>query len=132
MHANGIPHRTIARLIGCAPGTLRKHYREELRGALESIEAAMGAAVIEAGRRGSVAAQKYWLQTHAKDPRWRMPEPHSIAGDPDAPPIRIELADMTDDDIRREIDDIAERQRTAAETRAVASALPRRSNGMDH
>jgi hypothetical protein len=132
MHAHGIPHRIIAKLVGCAPNTLRKHYREELRDAHLHVEAAMGAAIVAAARNGVWGAAKYWLLCNSDDPRWRKPEPHSLAGDPDAPPIRVELADMTDDDIRREIDDIAERQRTAAETRAVASSLPRRSNGLDH
>jgi hypothetical protein len=132
MHANGITQPVIARLIGCDPKTLRKHYRQEMRNALDCIEATIGAAVVQSAHRGNVAAQKLWLQSHAKDPRWRMPEPHSISGDPNAPPVQIALSDMTDDDIRRELADIVERQRVAAETRGMASALPRRSNGMDH
>jgi hypothetical protein len=89
MHAHGIPHRIIAKVIGCAPKTLRKHYREDLRDASLQVEASMGAVIVAAARNGAWGAAKYWLMTNSKDPRWRTPEPHSLSGDPNAPPVQI-------------------------------------------
>lgn len=132
MHANGIPHRIIAKMIGIQRTTLVRHYREDLKDAALQVEASMGAAIVAAGRQGSWGAAKYWLLVNSKDPRWKTPEPHSISGNPDQPPIRLELADMTDDDIRTELDEIRSRQRAADGTGTMASEVPPRSNGMDH
>lgn len=132
MHAHGISHRIIAKTIGCNPKTLRKHYREELRDAHEQIEASMGAVIVAAARNGKWGAAKYWLQCHSDDKRWRTPEPHSISGDPDAPPIRVEFAGMSDDDLRRQLTDLQDRERAATDARALAPQMPRRPNGMEH
>jgi hypothetical protein len=132
MHAHGISHRIIAKVIECAPGTLRKYYHEELRDAHERVEASMGAAIVAAAQNGAWGAAKYWLQSHAKDARWRTPEHHRISGDPDGPPLRVALTDMTADEIKRELDDLREREAIAADARAVAAPLSKRSNGMEH
>lgn len=91
MHANGIPHRIIAKVIGCAPNTLRKHYREDLRDASLQVEASMGAVIVAAARGGAWGAAKYWLMTNSKDPRWRTPEAHTISGAPDGDPIAMSM-----------------------------------------
>jgi len=132
MHAHGIPHRIIAKVIECDPKTLRKHYRQELNDASWEVEAAMGAAIVSAGQNGAWGAAKYWLVTHAKDPQWRTPEPHSISGNPDMPPLRIQLADMTDDDLRKELTELRDRTRAADGARTLVSQVPSRSNGVDH
>lgn len=132
MHANGIPHRIIAKVIGCTPKTLRKHYREDLQDASLQVEASMGAVIVAAARNGAWGAAKYWLMTNSKDPRWRTPEPHSISGDPNAPPVRVALSDMSDEDLRREIADLRDRERTATDARALVSSVPGRPNGVEH
>ena len=75
MHAHGIPHNAIARAIGIAPKTLRKAFREELHDARTQIEAAMGAAIVQAARNGAWGAARYWLMVHG-DAQWRVPERH--------------------------------------------------------
>jgi hypothetical protein len=132
MYANGMSRRTIAKAIGCDPRTLTKHYRAQLEDAHDQVEAAMGVAIVASARQGAWGAARYWLQTHSKDDRWRTPEPHSIAGNPNGPPIRVELENMTEAEIVAELETLRERRRMADGTRALAETLPKRSNGMGH
>src|SRR5262249_10465014 len=129
MHANGISHRVIAEVIGIDRATLRKHYRHVLNNAREKVEAHMGAALIAAANRGAWGAARYWLTVHG-DAKWKVPDHHLHGGDPNAPPIRVAVTDMTEAEIIRELDDIRERRRAAAGARALAAAVPRRSNGV--
>jgi hypothetical protein len=131
MHSNGIPLRIIAKTIGIDIKTLRKHYRDELRDARWQVEAAMGAALISSANKGAWGAAKYWLTVNG-DRRWRVPEHHLIGGDPDAPPVRLDVDQMTEAEIAAELDAIRERRRIAAGARALAEALPKRSNGVGH
>jgi hypothetical protein len=128
--SNGIAQRVIAHHLSIHEDTLRKHFRDELESGREHVEAALGAALVRAGLAGNVNAIRYWLCTHG-GPEWKVTERREIGGI-DGAPMRIALADMTDDDIRRELRDLHERERAAAETRALVPAVPRGSNGMDH
>jgi len=131
MHANGISHRIIAKAVGIDVKTLRKWYRTELRDAHEEVEAMMGAALISAANKGAWGAAKYWLTVNGAA-RWRVPERHLIGGDPDSPPVRVDVDQMTEAEIAEELDAIRERRRIAAGARALAEALPKRSNGVGH
>jgi hypothetical protein len=72
----GVRQDDIGKIIGCAPKTLRKRFRDELdRGAAEA-NAAMAGYLFAAAKGGSVPAQKFWLRTRAG---WREP------GEPDDP-----------------------------------------------
>ena len=64
----GVPQEDIAKIIGCAPKTLRKRFREELdRGAAEA-NAMVAGYLFASAKAGSVAAQIFWLKTRAN---WR-------------------------------------------------------------
>ena len=64
----GVRQADIAKIIGCAPKTLRKRCRDELdRGAAEA-NAAMAGYLFAAAKGGNVPAQKFWLRTRA---HWR-------------------------------------------------------------
>ena len=72
----GVRQDDIAKIIGCAPKTLRKRFRDELdRGAAEA-NAAMAGYLFAAAKGGNVQAQKFWLRTRA---HWRE------RGEPDDP-----------------------------------------------
>lgn len=132
MHAHGIPHRIIAKVIGCTANTLRKHYRDDLRDASLQVEASMGAVIVSAARNGAWGAAKYWLMTHSKDPRWRTPEPHSIAGDPNAPPVRVELSEAPLEELQSELAQIRRRAELAHRTGDMATDLPDEFEGILH
>lgn len=132
MHANGIPIRIIAKALSIDAKTLRKWYRADLRDASLEVEASMGAAIVKAGQDGAWGAAKYWLVSHSSDARWRVPERHMIGGDPEAPPVRVDVSEMTDADIHRELDEIREQRRIADGARALAKGVPKRSNGVGH
>ena len=64
----GVPQDAIARIIWCAPKTLRKRCRDDLdRGAAEA-NAIVSGCLFAAAKGGNVAAQIFWLKTRA---RWR-------------------------------------------------------------
>jgi predicted transcriptional regulator len=60
--AVGRPVRAIARALGFAEPTLRKHFAAELETGAERIEAEMLKALMSKARGGNVAAQKQVLQ----------------------------------------------------------------------
>lgn len=132
LHSNGISHRIIAKSIGCDEKTLRKHYRQELNDAAEQVEAAAGAAIVKAFQNGKWGAAKYWLTTHSKDDRWRTPEAHQIAGIPGGDAIRINVTDMTDEEIQQELAEIREQRRISAGEGGMVQGVPEKPNGMGH
>jgi hypothetical protein len=129
LHAHGIGLRVIAKTIGCDVNTLRKYFREELRDARLHVEAAMGAAIIAAANRGAWGAAKYWL-TCFGGPQWRVPERHVLSGDPDTPPVRVQLdiEHMTEQEIQAELAELRRRRAAADAARAMADGLPGRMN----
>ena len=66
----GVPQDDIARILGCAPKTLRKRFRDELdRGAAEA-NATVAGSLFLAAKGGNIPAQIFWLKSRA---RWREP-----------------------------------------------------------
>lgn len=64
----GVPQDDIARIIGCAPKTLRKRFRDDLdRGAAEAIATVAGYLFANA-KAGNVTAQIFILKTRGQ---WR-------------------------------------------------------------
>ncbi len=131
LSANGIPQHIIARAIGLPRATMLRHYKEELQEARIRVEAAMGEQIVRAAHGGSWGAAKYWLTVHG-DPAWRVPEQHLVGGDPYGRPIRVAVSQLTDADIDRELAELDQREQVATETRTLAEAVPRRSNGVGH
>ena len=63
LSSNGLPHIQIARIIGCAPKTLRKHFREELNIGKIQANAKVAGALYQSALNGNVKAQTFWLKT---------------------------------------------------------------------
>ena len=81
----GLPQDDIAKLVGCAPKTLRKRFRNELdRGVVEANATVIGY-LLAAAKAGNIAAIIFWLKTRA---HWRerpADEPSSAAsGEPNS------------------------------------------------
>src|ERR1700730_12114013 len=64
----GIPQDDIAKLIGCAPKTLRKRFRDELDGGGAEANATIAGYLFAAAKGGSVTAMIFWMKTRA---HWR-------------------------------------------------------------
>src|SRR5882762_7313894 len=64
----GVPQDDIARIIGCAPKTLRQRCRDELDRGVAEANATISGSLFGAAKGGNVTAQIFWLKTRA---RWR-------------------------------------------------------------
>jgi hypothetical protein len=71
----GVRQDDIARIIGCAPKTLRKRFRDELDRGVAEANATISGSLFGAAKGGNVTAQIFWLKTRA---HWR----ERMAGDP--------------------------------------------------
>ena len=74
----GVPQNDIAKIVGCAPKTLRKRFREELDRGVAEANAIISGCLFAAAKGGNTTAQIFWMKTRA---RWREQPP---ANDPDA------------------------------------------------
>jgi hypothetical protein len=64
----GVRQEDIAKIIGCAPKTLRKRCREDLDCGVAEANALVSGYLFAAAKNGNVAAQIFWLKTRA---HWR-------------------------------------------------------------
>jgi hypothetical protein len=64
----GLPQDDIAKIMGCAPKTLRKRFRDELDRGVAEANATISGSLFGAAKGGNVTAQIFWLKTRA---RWR-------------------------------------------------------------
>jgi len=64
----GVRQDDIARIIGCAPKTLRKRLRDELDRWVAEANATIAGYLFAAAKAGNIAAIIFWLKTRA---RWR-------------------------------------------------------------
>jgi hypothetical protein len=64
----GIPQDDIAKIIGCAPKTLRKQLRDELDLGAAEANATIADNLFAAAKAGNITAMIFWLKTRA---RWR-------------------------------------------------------------
>src|SRR5438874_6899737 len=61
----GVRQDDIAKIIGCAPKTLRKRCREDLDRGVAEANATVSGYLFAAAKAGNVAAQIFWLKTRA-------------------------------------------------------------------
>ena len=61
----GVRQDDIARMIGCAPKTLRKRCRNELDRGVAEANAMVSSSLFAAAKAGNTAAQIFWLKTRA-------------------------------------------------------------------
>jgi hypothetical protein len=64
----GVRQDDIAKIIGCAPKTLRKRFRDELDRGVAEANATICGYLFAAAKAGNVTAQIFWLKTRA---HWR-------------------------------------------------------------
>src|ERR1700723_2868608 len=64
----GVRQDDIARIIGCAPKTLRKRCRDDLDRGVAEANATVSGYLFAAAKAGNVTAQIFWLKTRA---HWR-------------------------------------------------------------
>jgi len=64
----GVPQDDIAKIIGCAPKTLRKHFRDDLNRGVAEANATIAGYLFAAAKTGNIAAIIFWLKTRAN---WR-------------------------------------------------------------
>ena len=64
----GVRQDDIARIIGCAPKTLRKRCREDLDRGVAEANATVAGYLYAAAKAGNIAAIIFWLKTRA---HWR-------------------------------------------------------------
>jgi hypothetical protein len=63
----GVPQDDIAKIIGCAPKTLRKRFRDDLDRGVAEANATMCGYLFASAKAGNIAAIIFWLKTRA----WR-------------------------------------------------------------
>src|SRR5262250_2672880 len=61
----GVPQDAIARIIGCAPKTLRKRCRDDLDRGVAEANATVSGYLFAAAKAGNVTAQIFWLKSRA-------------------------------------------------------------------
>ena len=64
----GVPQDGIAKIIGCAPRTLRKRFRDDLDRGVAEATATVSGFLFAAAKGGSIPAIIFWLKTRA---HWR-------------------------------------------------------------
>ena len=64
----GVPQDDIAKIIGCAAKTLRRHFRDQLDRGVAEANATISGSLFGAAKGGNVTAQIFWLKTRA---HWR-------------------------------------------------------------
>ena len=64
----GVPQDDIAKIVGCAPKTLRKRFRVELDRGVAEANAMISGSLFTADKAGNITAMIFWLKTRA---HWR-------------------------------------------------------------
>src|SRR5271154_6986657 len=77
----GVRQDDIAKIIGCAPKTLRKRCRDDLDRGVAEANAIVSGSLFAAAKAGNVTAQIFWLKSRA---HWRerpVPDPPAPSSD---------------------------------------------------
>jgi hypothetical protein len=94
----GVRQDDIARIIGCAPKTLRKRCRDDLDRGVAEANAMVSGSLFAAAKGGNVVAQIFWLKTRA---HWRESAAQSDAASGSRaggnPPVVLVLPDNSRD-----------------------------------
>jgi hypothetical protein len=86
----GVAQDDIARIVGCAPKTLRKRLRAELDRGVAEANAMISGSLFAAAKAGNITAQIFWLKTRA---RWREESAAGPAADSETDPEILLLPD---------------------------------------
>jgi hypothetical protein len=93
----GVRQDDIARIIGCAPKTLRTRCRDDLDRGVAEANAVVSGSLFAAAKGGNVVAQIFWLKTRA---HWRERAAQDAASGSEAggnPPVVLMLPDNSRD-----------------------------------
>jgi len=93
----GVGQDDIAKIIGCAPKTLRKRCRDDLDRGVAEANATVSGYLFASAKAGNVTAQIFWLKTRA---HWRektAPEDPIAGGDTDSKSEVLVLPDNNRD-----------------------------------
>jgi len=70
----GVRQDDIAKIIGCAPKTLRKRLRDELDRGVAEANATISGYLFAAAKTGNITAIIFWLKTRAHWSEWTAPD----------------------------------------------------------
>ena len=94
----GVRQDDIAKMIGCAPKTLRKRCREDLDRGVAEANAVVSGSLFAAAKGGNVTAQIFWLKTRAQWRERAVPADVASASDAEAgSPVVLVLPDNSRD-----------------------------------
>jgi hypothetical protein len=107
----GVRQDDIAKIIGCAPKTLRKRFPDELDRGVAEANATISGYLFAAAKAGSIPAIIFWLKTRA---HWREAaapdEPISRAtGDPNAEVVVVLPDNSRDPELTQALREAQER-----------------------
>ena len=77
----GVRQDDIAKIIGCAPKTLRKRCREDLDRGVAEANAMVSGYLFASAKEGNVTAQIFWLKSRAHWHEKNVPEDPVARGD---------------------------------------------------
>ena len=119
----GVPQDDIAKIVGCAPKTLRKRFRDELDRGVAEANAQISGYLFAAAKAGNIAAIIFWLKTRAN---WREGGANPIpGGDIEATPqVVLVLPDNSRDPELTQVLQQAQQRYFAGRPRRPAPELP--------
>ena len=82
----GVRQDDIAKIIGCAPKTLRKRFRDDLDRGVTEANATVAGYLFASAKAGDVRAQIFWLKTRANWREGAAPHDAISGGGPEATP----------------------------------------------
>ena len=93
----GVRQDDIARIIGCAPKTLRKPCRGDLDRGIAEANAIVSGSLFANAKAGNVVAQMFWLKTRAQWRERAVPDAASGNDDGGSSPVVLVLPDNSRD-----------------------------------
>lgn len=107
----GVRQDDIAKIIGCAPKTLRKRFRDELDRGVAEANATISGYLFAAAKAGNIPAIIFWLKTRAHWREGAAPnEPISrVTGDPNAEVIVVLPDNSRDPELTQALREAQER-----------------------
>jgi hypothetical protein len=90
----GVRQDDIAKIIGCAPKTLRKQFRDDLDRGVAEANAIVSGCLFAAAKGGNVTAQMFWMKTRG---HWREKDPAPDSETQAIQPVVLLLPDNSRD-----------------------------------
>ena len=107
----GVRQDDIAKIIGCAPKTLRKRCRDDLDRGVAEANATVSGYLFAAAKAGNVTAQIFWLKSRANWHEKSVPE-EPVArgnGEPDSQVVLVLPDNQRDPELTQALQDAQEK-----------------------